>query len=673
MDEIKKKYPPFTVAEKNPYRQIREYGVIDIEAANWINYIIGGYYTKHYKIEKDGKKFISREFTHETLELFEDLSEYCAWMFEDAQPHKDIYAHFGGGYDFQFIMEPYFLEKDTYYIDNMIPRGAKLLCFSASTMMIVDSRPKGSKGEKKIIRQLEDGRWLIKNRTITFRDSSAMLPFKLETLAENFNVDHKKLEIDYKTITEVTPELKKYLEYDLRALYEVIEKYFSWPVIKEAGAATTIASQAMKVFQTYLKSPIRSLDDDVDQFVRKSYFGGRTEIFKPFFDQVEDDKLLMAFDANSLYPSVMLGNDYPTNFKRTTDGTINFDEMGFYDVEVEVPEMYVPPLGHVFTKNGRLIFPTGSFRGVFSSIELQYAESQGVRITKVHNGMEFENGGPIFTEYINDIYEIRKKSKKASVDNILTKLLMNSTYGRFGIRRDREILVFDDFSEDIEPAYDLADDQIEGLFLGKKKVSLDSTFSNVAIAAWVTSLARIHMHKQYMIAPEDLYYTDTDSIYTTHKYESDDKNLGKLKFEYNVRRGIFLLPKTYFVEATLPHWDVMDEEGKFTKDKFGKQMKTNKKSVMKGFSARKILGFQHEDFAYCLEGEGRMLKAKNPEKFATFRTATSKKKFRHLLKESPRQIQSRDKKRRYFKRHYAQIWDTEPLHIKDGEIVNLER
>jgi hypothetical protein len=672
MSKIKSHYPSLFPTSSNDYRPIKEYGVVDIEATKWINYLIGGYYTKHYKIIKDGKQVLDREFLHETLELFEDLHEFCDWLFEDAQPHNDIYAHYGGKFDFQYFMEPYYLQRDTYYIDNMIPRGAMLLCFSVSTMKIVSSKPQG-KDAKKIIRQLKDGKWLIKNRTITFRDSSAMLPFSLANLTTNFGVEHKKQEIDYEAMTVVTPEIKEYLEYDLRGLYEVIEKYFTWPLIRGAGSATTIASQSMRVFQTYLEKPIRSLDDDVDAFVRKSYFGGRTEIFRPLFDQVEDNQLLSSYDVNSLYPSMMLANDFPTNLKKITTDTIDFSELGFYDVDVEVPEMYVPPLGHVFSKNGRLIFPTGYFRGVFSSIELEYAETQGVKIRKVHSGMIFHNGGPIFKEYITDIYEMRLKSKKASVDNILTKLIMNSTYGRFGIRRDREMLMFEDFfSDGTSSVEDFSSDAMDNLLLMTKDIHLDEMFGNVAVAAWVTSLSRIHMHKLYMLAPDELFYTDTDSIYSTYAYLSDDKTLGALKYEHSYRRGSFLLPKTYLLESNLPHWIAFDEKGKPMLDEKGNPIRTNKKSTMKGFSSRKISHLQFEDFNLAREGDMRMMRASNPEKFATFRTALNKKKFRVLLKEAPRQIQSSDKKRRYFKRHYAQIWDTEPLHIKNGEIVNLD-
>ena len=117
-------------------------------------------------------------------------------------------------------------------------------------------------------------------------------------------------------------------------------------------------------------------------------------------------------------------------------------------------------------------------------------------------------------------------------------------------------------------------------------------------------------------------------------------------------------------------WDVMNDQNKPVFDEDGNKVKTSKKVVMKGFDRRKLSHFKLDDFYSALEGDLRYMKPVNPEKFATFKTAARNKKFLMLLKESPREIRSRYNKRRIVKREYSQIWDTEPLHIKDGVIIN---
>jgi DNA polymerase type B, organellar and viral len=640
-------------------RKLPEFGVCDIEASEWVKFLVIGYFTV---------------FTDKPiLKYFEKLMDFCDWVFTDEQPHSDIYAHFGGKYDFSFILEKYVAHFDKYHVSDIVPRGSGILCFEVSTFDVVE----GNAGQykKSFICYESEGRVKIKKRSIKFRDSSAMLPFSLASITENFGVEHPKQKIDYEKIVSVTPELLKYLEFDLKGLYESLIKYFSWPFIRKAGFSSTVASQAMKCFQTKLDYKIPSLSGEDEIFVRQSYMGGRTEIFKPFFQQTEDNEVLRTYDVNSLYPTVMRNFEYPVKKLWETN---KFDDsrMGFYNVTVEVPEMYIPPLG-TFVGQGvkqRYMFPFGAFRGNWTSDELKYAMSQGVKIKKVHKGLLFVNGGPIFKDYINELYEIRKQSKKASVDNVLCKLLMNSTYGRFGLNRFRDLIEFEEGQHnpevfaDIELGRGIVSERevIRIRRLVKREIYLGSSFANVAIASWVTSQARIHMHKLLMQDPESMYYMDTDSMFTTHAFLQNDDDLGALKKEYTSTDACFILPKTYRVETTDPIYKMYSEEGKEI-DEF-----TNVKIVMKGFD-KKIRGkFKREDFLACLEGEMSRLRAINPPKFATLKTAAKHFKFLKLLDSSERQIRSHYNKRRIVKRDWKHVYDTEPLEIKNGKILNAK-
>lgn len=648
--------------ESDPNRKLRRFVVVDIESyRGWIHFAVIGVAWKLYK--EDG------EVEEKRYEYFLNMSEFADFMFDDDQPYDTVFAHFGGRYDFSFILKEYFFSSDKYYIGTLIPRGSGLLCFEVSTFTTEEFIPEWCNPKKDVFGKREDGKYMIRDRTITFRDSSAMLPFGLGSLTENFGVEHKKKEIDYDKITEVTPELLEYLEYDCWGLYDVLESYFNWDIIKNSGAAYTIASQSLRVFRTHLKGEIPALSPKVDAFVRSSYIGGRTEIFKPFYEQNSDTGLLKSYDVNSLYPYIMWLLNFPGGLKYETT-FYKEDEMGFYDVEVEVPDMYIPPLGVKYEgMENRLIFPTGTFRGVWSTLELNYAMTLGVKILRVYRGMVFNDIGPIFKNYIEHLYDIRKKSKKNSVDNILCKLIMNSTYGRFGLNLQREQLVFDKGQLGVEPFMEIPLDE-EGkeiIRLAKQAITLETSFSNVAIAGWVTSGARVHMHKKILEKPEDMYYMDTDSLKTTHTYARNDEDLGMLKLEYRSKRACFLLPKTYIEDTTSPMFKLFDESGK------PRKILSSKKIVMKGFDKKKIARFTPEDFASCLEGDMKRLQAMNPAKFAPLRTAVKKNQFLLLLGESERQIRTRYNKRRVVKRAWSQVYDTEPLNIKDGLITNLDK
>lgn len=648
---------PLTQLIPDPDRDIPKFSVCDIEATGWVTFLMIGL---AYKLYDENDKCIKKFY-----EEFTDISEFCSAIFEPEQPNDIFFAHFGGKYDFSFLINELFDDTEKYFIHGMIPRGSGLLCMSVSTF----TREKKVNDGDEILATTSDGHFLVAKRTISFKDSAAMLPFSLKSLTEDFNVEHKKMDIDHTEVTKVTPELSKYAEWDHWGLYEVLEHYFRWPIIRQAGAKFTMASQALQVLRTFLHEPIPSITGEVDAFVRSSYFGGRTEIFKPYYQQNTEREILKTFDVNSLYPSVMRELEFPTRFKFETQFYME-NRMGFYDVEVFVPDMYVPPLGLKYEgMQERLIFPTGTFRGKWTTLELNYAMSIGCKINKVYRGMVFESGGKIFEGFINTLYAKRKLAKKASVDNVLCKLLMNSCYGRFALNLDREKIVFDHGQSGITPHWTINSNKDKGriIRLATEATSLDTSFANSAVAAWVTSGSRVHMHKLYIQAPESLYYTDTDSLDSTHKYPRNDDDLGQLKLEYTSKQAVFLLPKTYIKDTTSAVFAMFDSKGRERKG-----IKTSKRQVMKGFD-RKFSDFTFSDFTSALEGDMSRLKAKNPKKFATLRTAISRGAFLKLLEESPRQIRTRYNKRRVFKSGRIQVYDTEPLHIKNGDIINLDK
>lgn len=602
-----------------PSKEPKKFGVADIESMNWTTFLCVGAY--------DGKIF----------EWWKSNSEFLDYVKE-----SDVeiwFAHFGGKFDFMFFLQEIVMVRKDIIVRDMIPRGSGLLCMD---VIFLD--------EKK--REV---------RKVTFTDSSALLPFGLKNLCESFKVEHPKLDWDHSQTTGVTKELVNYLEMDCRGLYEVIEKFYAWPLITESGRAVTMASQALKVYRTFLRTPIHSLVTEVDEFVRKSYFGGRTEIFKPLFIG-DGNEELYCYDVNSLYPYVMKENEYPVSFERWT-GVYEPDEIGFYEATVEVPlDMKIPPLPTVQEVSGthKLIFPVGTFSGLFSTAELNYAKSVGVKIKRTGKGAIFKNGGKIFTAYIDTLYSMRMEAKKNNdgVTDLLTKLLMNSTYGRFGLNRERENLVFDEGQEGVEFHTEISlgkdENGIEEVIrLMSQKKHLDKTFSNVAVAAWVTSQARILMHKLYMLAPDEIYYTDTDSLFTTFKMPTGE-GLGALKHEYSCKQACFLLPKTYVADKCSEAFTAYSEKGE--------SFKQARKLTMKGFDKKKISHFTFEDFYTALEGDMRMLKVSHDAKFATFKSAIRQNTFLTMLPKSDKQIRSIYDKRKIVRK--GRDWDSDPLIIR---------
>jgi hypothetical protein len=585
------------------------FGVCDIEVDKWVNFICIGYYDGLSKVFK----------------WFDNMDDFLDFIFDhcDKNDIPSIFAHFGGKFDFNFILRDA-LSGKKYQVHSLIPRSSSILCFD---MLKVDKNKPITEWKK-----------------ISFRDSSALLPNALRTLTETFDVEVKKGHIDYEKIGELwktkkgQKEVIDYLQDDCVSLWQVLFKFYSQDLIVRAGPAFTTASQALKVYQTFMPEglAIMSLPRQIDHFVRSAYFGGRTEVFKPVFDSGYDIKKnplkfskkaleelkkqkkagkLYYVDVNSLFPHCMKENDFPSRFLFKTDDAKDYDPkgIGFWEVTVKVPKkLFCPPLGkkHIVNGGEKLIFPTGTFKGRWSIAEIEYSKTLGVEVLKYHMGVVFDNAGKIFEEYIETLYKMRLEARSRGDDATATlvKLMMNSTYGKFGQSfENKEQIVIDQGQSNIKPHSEVETKQGKVRF-GLQKKDNKHGFSNVAIAAYVTAYSRILMHKLYMEAGEDhLYYTDTDSLFTSKLFNTGDK-LGQLKLEYTCKSACFLLPKTYVNEGI--------EGEKFVK-----------KLTMKGFDKKKITHFSFEDFKECLYGDMKRLKVIQSPKFATLKTALQKGEF----------------------------------------------
>jgi hypothetical protein len=528
----------------------------------------------------------------ETYQYFGTLKRFIKFIINNETP-KDIYAHNGGKFDFMFILKE-LVKHPEIQIVSIIPRGSSLLSIEIRI------------GDRKVI----------------FRDSLALLSFSLKKLTEAFEVPVKKGEWDHSTTQKITPELVEYNKSDCIGLWQVLHKFWDQDIIKKAGPANTIAGQALKVFQTFIETDHDACSKTVDHFVRKAYFGGRTEIFKPIHNTKQK---LYEYDINSMYPYVMKAQEYPVG-----KGIFTFQEipnkLGVYEAEVLCPQsLHVPVLGILY--NGKYCFPAGRFKGRWTSCELELARSKGYEV-KILRGVYWEKSAKIFEGYVDTLYSLRQQATKGSVQDIVCKLLLNSLYGRFALNTDRENITLD-MKEATKEYLTLKFGNVD-IELFKKEVKLD-TWTYSPWSVFVTSYARIHL---YGFLDTDLCYTDTDSLFTTQIKETSTE-LGGLKLENEYASAVFLLPKTYSLEGA------------------------KRKIAMKGFERNLMNQVSHDDFVQFFEGELKMLSVKRGPKFCSFKTALKQNKFVTMDKGQIKEIKSKYDKRIIY-RHDNQ-WLTRPI------------
>ena len=253
---------------------------------------------------------------------------------------------------------------------------------------------------------------------LDFRDSLKLLPGSLKSLAETMcpelgckgSIPHD--ELNEFNISEKKEELIKYLDQDILILAGVLrkaqEKY--WNRFKvDITKCLTVSSMAMKIYRTHYYHhtyPIYRPEPNKSAFIRRG--GGHTDVYIPH------GKGLFYYDVNSLYPYAMT-KPMPGG-KPVWHGKLKGCDLeqlfGFVEAFVTCPDsIEVPLLPYKDPNTGTLVFPTGSFTGVYFTEELKLAVKIGYRV-ELRHGFLFEKRESPFSEFVKEIYEERLDAKK---------------------------------------------------------------------------------------------------------------------------------------------------------------------------------------------------------------------------------------------------------------------
>ena len=290
----------------------------------------------------------------------------------------------------------------------------------------------------------------IKCKKYTFHDSFKLLPMSLKKLSKDFGVEHAKLDlweevqklynnqysdiVDFLDRCDVDNELYlKYLGYDVISLYEIIEKIMTITGIKVDDFVKRISTASLSRFifkngfnghkfkednsnrtdYDILCQYNYNYDLDIEEFLRESYCGGRTEVFK-----IELNSKAFHYDVNSLYPSVMINGNFPVGKPKYYDdeniAKYYFEKwlkdkkgIGFLSCDVYIPKQHIPPLP---VKMEKLAFVCGHVYGVWNFEELEYAVKEcGCKITKFKE-VVFFNKTELDCCFISTFISIRSKS-----------------------------------------------------------------------------------------------------------------------------------------------------------------------------------------------------------------------------------------------------------------------
>jgi hypothetical protein len=357
---------------------------------------------------------------------------------------------------------------------------------------------------------------------VVLRDSMKLFgPTSLDDLTKNFDVTHKKLkdayshdEVDWAFIENNKDLIKKYLYNDVLGLYEVMEKCQKEILDKfevNIAQCVTGASLSKEIFFEKFYKPEKQrlfeLPHDIEKKVRAAYFGGRTEVgWQGYFP----GKIHME-DVTSLYPT-MACKDLPVgrpvrivgeDLQRMIESQSFFGYVVCRVRSVAMEEGYRPL--HACRARNRLVFPyfaDWTELCLFSEEIYKARNDGGYYDYEVIEGFHFQRY-PVLKEYMESMasYKIEGEREGNKVKRAMGKLLANSGYGWFAIRVDNKAsLHVYPKSENRIAQHFVRDELVSWCDRGDYQIvktveDLPIRNYNVAIAAAITSYARMYLHE----------------------------------------------------------------------------------------------------------------------------------------------------------------------------------
>lgn len=486
-------------------------GVWDIECANWDQFVVGM-----------------------ATSITSPKTDFVAWDSDEVADYmlsrKGIwYAHNGGAYDMLWLAE------------QAYRRGIKCVMRTRGASIIAMTVGKG----------------------LEFRDSFALVPMSLADGSLLGNVQKSKFSLPCECkkvdcggfcvlarIKKQGPtayerrQIESYLETDCRALESMLDAVSTRAAEMDLTLGRTIGATAWKTAKAWLSLPDCEHNLGTYELYRETYYGGRTEDF------ISRTPHGHRYDIHSSYPAALTRVALPVGPSRRvrlSEASAAFasGKPGMYWADVVVPECHIPPLP--YRAGDRLLYPWGPIEGAWTQVELAHAQECGVTIDRITMAQIYDESSAFLAPYAQRVWEYRERETRTGTAQgkqwgKWLKLLANSLTGKCASKPIHSTLTFRPYPEVGEgkpiPVQ-------TGSFWPVERVSVDPC-AHVEWAAYLTSEARVELHKQLLHAGDGAIYCDTDSVYSVSELTrrlGDD--LGEWGYEGELRDWKCLAPKIY--------------------------------------------------------------------------------------------------------------------------------
>nr|QWO71428.1 DNA polymerase [Termitomyces sp. K1Aa] len=602
-------------------------GVIDLETFSCNEQGTQQVFAGGWAVRNQSKLYYLDEF--ENLDSKQLVNKLFSDIFNSEYSFNyTFFVHNLSSFDYIFILDSLTQDMegfDKFKLTPVIKEDNTLVSLKISSEFEVENKelalrrastPGPFAGATQGVQNNKTNKKIKQKRTITLLDSYLFLPAPLRKLALDFKCSVQKGIFPYKFVNksnllykgelpdfkyfsnlnfeeykniypedyifDVKSETLSYLSKDLTTLLEIMEKFantiynnFSINIT----SCKTISGLSLYIFLSNFfdfNLNIKEIKGGIEKEIRTAYYGGLVVLNKKG-KLISKDKPAYYYDFNSFYPSLML-KPMPVG-NPTLSSSKDLDSyFGFCYVQITPPEGLDNYLIPYRDSNGKVYCPSTPFSGLYWSELLKASREYGYKI-QVSGGFKFEKGYDVFKPFIRDIYEKRSEAKENSLSSLqyVFKLIMNSLYGRFGMKeienkleivdRDKADILLKNknitfyhelpekyiirYNKDISPKFMK---QVNSQISPENQNYLANLFkqrgvsSSIAIAAAITSYALTELMTFKNMPSNKLIYSDTDSIIMENPLNSElisPTELGKLKLEHVITEGYFIAPKFY--------------------------------------------------------------------------------------------------------------------------------
>lgn len=394
--------------------------------------------------------------------------------------------------------------------------------------------------------------YTLKVGEIEIIDSLKILPFSVHDIANAFNIEEKKGEIDYNLYRpigwELTIEEKEYIKNDVIIVSKALTELFNNGLTKITQGSNALSDY--KGMEKDFKRRFPIIDKKIDNDIRLSYKGGFTYLNEKYAGVNLNSGIVL--DVNSLYPWVMYECRLPFGEPLYFDGKYKDDLIyniycQYITCNFELKEGYLPTIQ---LKNNMGFVPTEYIKSsngedvtmCMTSVDLKlFFEHYNVYNVEYQGGFKFKSSNKFFKSYIDKWMAVKIESTKNGNKSMrtLAKLMLNALYGKFGTN-PTVISKIPYINEDGIVKYKNAEPETrEPIY--------------IPLASFVTAYARDKTIRSAQKLIDRFVYADTDSLHLIgtdmpQELEIDPVKLGAWKHESTFTRARFIRAKSYVEE-----------------------------------------------------------------------------------------------------------------------------